>query len=92
MLFLPIAAISAEEAFQTTKPVVCDSTKKLLDQLKNKWNEKLVWYGKDGNNESRYALFVNSKTGSWTILQMSTEISCVLGVGENSNIVSDSTI
>jgi hypothetical protein len=33
---------------------------------------------------SRYSLFVNEETKSWTLIQFDEKIACVLGVGEAS--------
>lgn len=81
------SSIAYAQAFQTTKPVVCDETKKIISALNDQWNEKLQWSGIDGAETSRYGLFVNEKTGTWTLLQLTPEVACVIGVGEKSKSV-----
>jgi len=82
-LFCLASSIDNAQAFTTAqKPVICDETKKVIKSLTENFNEKPVWTAKDVQDNSRYSLFVNAKTGSWTLLQMSPEYACVLGVGE----------
>lgn len=50
-----------------------------------KWGEIPVWTAKDGQDDSRYLLLVNSKTRTWTLLQFTPETACILGLGEESN-------
>lgn len=83
-LFCLTSTIANAEAFVARKPIVCDETKKVIKSLTETFNEKPIWSGKDSQDESRYSLFVNQKTGAWTLVQMTPEYSCVLGVGEES--------
>jgi len=66
------------------KPTVCDKPEKVFDSLGNKHKEKPVWTGKDAQNDSGYALFLNEKTGLWTIVQFNKSMACVLGIGKES--------
>ena len=86
-LFCLTSSIVNAEAFQTNKPVICDSTKTVVNFLKDSFNENPVWVAKDQSDKSRYVLFVNSKTGSWTMIQMTPEIACVIGVGVESKMI-----
>lgn len=79
--------VANAEAFQTNKPVVCDESKKIIAALNENWKEKIIWTASDGKDQSRYGLFVNEKTGSWTILQLTPEVACVIGVGDKSQMV-----
>jgi len=72
-------------AYSSQKPVLCDNTKKVLSALMEKWGEIPVWTAKDGQDDSRYLLLVNSKTRTWTLLQFTPETACILGLGEESN-------
>ena len=89
-LFCLNSTIANAEAFVARKPIVCDETKKVIKSLTETFNEKPVWTAKDGQDESRYSLFVNQKTGAWTLVQMTPEYACVLGVGEESRNLGDS--
>lgn len=86
-LFCLTSTIANAQAFQTNKPVICDETKKVISALNEHWNEKLVWAANDGRDQSRYALFVNEKTKTWTMLQLTPEVACVVGVGDKSQMV-----
>lgn len=85
-------SVAQAEAFQARKPILCDNTKKVIEALIQNYNEKLIWTAKDGQDESRYSLFANEKTGSWTILQMTPEYACILGVGEASDLIKGDSI
>ena len=87
-----ISSIAYAQPFQTTKPVLCDESKKLISALNEQWNEKLQWSGNDGANNSKYGLFVNEKTGTWTLLQLTPEVACIIGVGDNSKLFLGSAI
>ncbi len=86
-LFCLSSSIANAQAFQSEKPVICDKTKNVIEFLTSRYNEKPIWTGKDARDETRYSLFVNSKTGSWTLLQMTPEYACLLGIGDNSKLI-----
>lgn len=83
-LFCLTSSIANAQAFQSTKPVLCDNTAKIMTALKEKYNEEPVWMGSDIRDSTKYALFINAKEGSWTLLQFNPEVSCILGVGGES--------
>ena len=68
------------------KPLQCGDTKTVFEGLTDgDYKEKPVWWGIDlGTPVSRYSLFVNEKTKTWTLIQFDENIACVLGVGEAS--------
>ncbi len=73
----------AEEPIVVEKPVVCGQVSSVLNGLKDTYKEEPIWVG-NGNDRSRYSLFVNPKTGAFTILQFNNEIACLIGTGESS--------
>lgn len=77
----------ANAQFRYDYPTVCDSTQKLIESLTANFKEKLSWTGKHVNDDSRYSLWVNEQTGSWTLLKMNPEVACILGVGDESKNV-----
>lgn len=83
-LFCLTSSIANAQSFQTTKPVICDKPQVILKALIEVYNEKPMWTAKDGNNDSRYSLFVNEETKDWTLVQMTANIACIIGVGEKS--------
>ena len=84
------SSIANAQSFQADKPVICDDTQKIIKSLTETFKEVPIWTAKDGSTNSRYSLFVNEKTGAWTMLQMTPEVSCILGVGEESKIIGTS--
>jgi hypothetical protein len=83
-LFCLTSSIANAQAFQSTKSVICDKTVSIMSALKEKYQEEPIWLGTDIRDDTKYALFVNSKEGSWTLLQFTVELSCILGVGSGS--------
>ena len=90
IVFLLMASVIAVALAQSTaveinKKVVCDDTKTLLDTLLNEYKESPVWAGTD--DKSRYSLLINQETGTWTMIQFDKDITCVLGIGEESRAI-----
>ena len=78
-------ALAQSTAVEINKKVVCDDTKTLLDTLLNQYNESPVWAGT--NEKSKFSLLINQETGSWTMIQFDKDITCVLGIGEESRAI-----
>ena len=84
VLLLPALALA--QPVTVEKPLVCEKTEKVIESLQNgQYKENPSWVGYD--EKSRYALFVNEKTRTWTMIQFNEKIACILGVGEGSKIV-----
>jgi hypothetical protein len=90
-LFCLSGTVANAQPFESRKPVLCDDTKTLIKSLTENYNEKPIWTARNPVDHTRFGLFVNSKTGSWTLLQMTPDIACILGVGEESSSIGDST-
>lgn len=83
---LTTVAIAQSTAFERKKPVVCDDTKKIYNELVNgEYAERPVWGG-EGEN-TKFILLVNKTTGTWTLIEFLKDTSCILGVGEGSVIL-----
>ena len=68
------------------KPIVCEETSVVLTTLfSGDYQEFPIWMG-NGEN-SRFSLFANEKTKSWTLIQYDEKIACVLGVGTQYRMV-----
>jgi hypothetical protein len=89
-LFCLTSSIAYAQAFESSKPVLCDNVQSIIRGLTENYNEKPVWTARNPVDDTRYALFVNAKEGSWTLLQMTTEIACIIGVGQESKFLFDS--
>ena len=89
-LFCLISPIVNAQPFEARKPVLCDNVQKLIKGLTEDYKEKPIWTARNPVDDTRFALFVNSKEGTWTLLQMTTEIACIIGVGQESKLLGDS--
>jgi hypothetical protein len=84
VLLLP--ALAYAQPVTVEKPVVCEKTEKVIESLqKGQYKENPSWIGYD--DKSKYALFSNEKTKTWTMIQFNENIACIIGVGEGSKLV-----
>jgi hypothetical protein len=84
-LLLPVLALA--EPVTVDKPVVCERADIVFKELLQRFQEVPVWQGDDPKNPgSRYALLLNKDNSTWTLLQYSDRIACVLGSGEGFKI------
>jgi hypothetical protein len=81
-----VLGIAVAQSVTVQKPVECADTATLLRGLSGSdYKERPIWFGiEPGATVSRYSLFVNEETKSWTLIQFDDKIACVLGTGENS--------
>ena len=86
LVFLFCLSNLANAQFRYEYPLICDETPKVLQALSEKYQEKINWTGNHLEDKSVYSLWVNEKTGSWTLLKMNVQFACILGVGENSKL------
>jgi hypothetical protein len=89
-LFCLTSSIAYAQAFETRKPVLCDNIQSIIKGLTENYNEKPVWTARNPVDDTRFALFINAKEGTWTLLQMTKEIACIIGVGQESKWLGDS--
>jgi hypothetical protein len=86
LLFSSVASTVYAQMFMTEKTMVCDNAQKIMKALlAEEFKEMPIWMGKSDQDDSKYSLFSNEKTKSWTILQFNDKIACVLGTGTDSN-------
>jgi len=85
-LVLLVGSLVAAQSVTVQKPVECADTAILLRGLSGSdYKEKPIWWGiEPGVTVSRYSLFVNEETKSWTLIQFDEKIACVLGTGKAS--------
>ena len=86
LAFLVCSSSLANAQFQYDYPIICDSTEKIIKSLMDNFKETLTWGGKHNSDNSVYSLWVDENTGSWTLLKMAPEVSCILGVGLESKL------
>ena len=83
LLLISLVVNAKPEIFQIDKPVNCSDVKTVIEGLSNKYHENPFWVGK--SNDSKFILLVNSKTGTWSMVEYNDEIACVIGNGNRAN-------
>jgi hypothetical protein len=86
-LFCLLSPIANAEKFESRKVIVCDNTESILRQLAQDFEEYPMWTGREEVDGTTAVLMVNSKTGSWTIIQYSSKVACVIAVGDSSKML-----
>lgn len=79
---------------QTFKPVVCQKTQIVIDNLNHKYEELPVFIGKgEDQSGTHYVLSVNQKNGMFTIVQFSSdkETACIIGTGSGATFSLEKT-
>ncbi len=88
LLILAILALyftNSTAQVQVEKPIICMDTASLYKSLTSEeLQEQIQWAGQSESNDSKYLLFVNKKTKTWTFVQLNETIACILGTGEKS--------
>lgn len=86
MAFIAPQASNAEEIITTQ--IYCDDTKKIVNTLRQTFREMPFVYGKTNDDaKSVMSLWINPTTKSWTIVATKKDTSCVIGVGDNFELV-----
>ena len=83
LLFVSTAGYA--QFVETQKPVICAKPEIVFKELAATYNERIFWAGK--GEETTYLLWVNSKTNSWTLVQSTKALSCIIGTGTNNNFL-----
>jgi hypothetical protein len=86
LLVMLIIGMVAAQSVTVQKPVECVNTETLFQGLiGSDYKEKPIWLGiEPGATLSKYSLFVNEQTKTWTLIQFDAKMACVLGTGEAS--------
>jgi hypothetical protein len=83
---LTTVATAQSTSFKIEKTLVCDDTKKIVNELMNgDYKEVPVWGGSE--EKTKFMLLVNKETGTWTLIQFTPGVGCVLGVGDESKFL-----
>lgn len=79
--------VSAQSTkFTIDKTLVCDDTKKIVTALiDGEFKEVPVWGGFD--ESTKFMVLANSKTGTWTIIQFTPGVGCLIGAGNGSKLL-----
>ncbi len=73
------------ETRRLNKPVICDNTEKVFRTMVEEFGETPQWRGSTSQQGTSTVLTVNLKTGAWTLIEYTSVMACVIGVGENSS-------
>jgi hypothetical protein len=85
ILILMLTTLAHAEPRRLNKPVVCESTEKVFRTIVEEFGETPQWRGATPEQGTSTVLTVNTKTGSWTLIEYTAVMACVIGVGENSS-------
>ena len=69
------------EVMNLTREMKCAKTEDLMLFITGTFGEKMVWVGKDENNASYVALYKNTETGTWSLIQYGAAVACFLSSG-----------
>lgn len=79
--------LAQSTSFNIDRTLVCDDTKKIFNELmKGEYKESPLWGGV--GEKTKFILLVNQSTGTWTIIQFTPGVGCILGSGEGSTLSS----
>ena len=76
---------ASAEPRELNKRVICDTKANVFQHLIKEFKEEPQWHGRSPNQNTELMLTVNPVTGSWTLIEYSSDFACVLAVGENSS-------
>lgn len=77
------------EPITVEKPVICDATETVFKTLSSEdYQEKPIWLASGTDKLANYSLWVNASAKTWTIVQFTKNVACILGVGESFTIIS----
>lgn len=79
------AAVAHAETRTLNKPVVCDTTEKVFRTMMEEFGETPQWRGATPEQGTSTVLTVNTRTGAWTLIEYTSVMACVIGVGESSS-------
>jgi len=85
LLGLSALIAHAQTVINVDKSILCSDLKTVIENISGNYVEVPFWNGKD--SVSKYILMVNEKTKSWTFIQYNDKSACILGTGDQSNLI-----
>ena len=73
----------ANAQFLTNYEIFCDNTQRIVKILRDN-KLTLSWTGNHLTDGTAHSLWIDRSSGSWTLLKMTTEVSCIMGIGQDS--------
>jgi hypothetical protein len=81
---------SADTSVIVDKKVLCDFNERIIGSVTGgDFKEAPVFVGNDKLSESKTTLFINRKTGSWTMVQANERVGCIVTAGEAHILLND---
>jgi hypothetical protein len=75
-------AVNVHGQEKRNKPVFCGPNQQIFSYITGpEFTEQLYWIGKTESEDSKFALLVNAKTRTWTLIEFNKDTACVLGTG-----------
>lgn len=84
-LLLAVSTIACSK--ETNKPVLCMEAKELFDAIFEEYRETILMVFDQDSFTNKIVLTVNPSTKTWSLVEYSTEIACLLGSGNNYKIM-----
>ena len=85
LLLLTLSTIACSK--ETNKPVLCMEAKELFDAIFEEYRETILMVFDQDSFTNKIVLTVNPSTKTWSLVEYSTEIACLLGSGNNYKIM-----
>jgi CTP:phosphocholine cytidylyltransferase-like protein len=82
LALLLVSVHAAAEMTRETMAVICGPTEEMVSQLRDKYNETVVWNGKEPNGNLT-TVWVNTDNNTFTIIKTSPDgkMSCSMSAG-----------
>jgi len=81
ILLVTVAHVAAQQS--TARPM-CDTKEKVFKMLADDFGEIPQWMGHIPQSDTHMMLTVNSRTGTWTVIEYNTVTACVISSGNRS--------
>lgn len=82
LVLLALPATIFAQPFEVNKTVICDKIESVFTVLTgSEFKEKVFWSGKDSNQQTQFVLLSNTETGTWTFVQFTNKVACIIGEG-----------
>ena len=82
---------NAQSVVQINKPVVCGTFNMIVEQITKTYGEEPQWNGSGAAGaagaETKFTMLVNPKTQSWTLIEYTNTMACIIGTGEQSTLL-----
>ena len=86
VLYFSVSLASAQEIVELSKKVKCSGLDSVLNYFATTFKETQIWVGKTTNN-TYVTLLANNDTKSWTLIESSSVVACVLAVGQGKDSI-----